>query len=120
MRAATLPFRVNRKKTNSLTRIEHPSFVITAVLVTRSPYDRRALQQFSASYGIEWRFLEFRLTEDNAATAKNACAVCVLDNDQLERSCLEAVEKQPAELVSFRGTGLDTFQHTWISTPPRN
>jgi hypothetical protein len=27
--------------------------------------------------GIEWHFLEFRLTEDSASAAKNARAVCV-------------------------------------------
>ena len=51
--------------------------VTTAVFDTKL-YDREALQQASANYGIKWHFLDFRHTEDAAAAAKNVCAVGVL------------------------------------------
>ena len=46
--------------------------VIAAAVFDTKPYDRQALQQASADYGIEWHFHEFRLTEDSASAAKNA------------------------------------------------
>jgi D-lactate dehydrogenase len=85
--------------------------VITAAVFDTKPYDRQALQQASANHGIEWHFLEFRLTEETASTARNARAVCVFVNDQLDRSCLEALARQGVELVTLRCTG---FNHVDI------
>jgi D-lactate dehydrogenase len=89
--------------------------VITAAVFDTKPYDRQALQQVSAKRGIEWHFLEFRLTEDTASAAKNARAVCVFVNDQLDRPCPELLARQGVELVALRCAG----STTWISTPPR-
>jgi hypothetical protein len=36
--------------------------MVTAAVFDAKPYDRESLQLASASRGIEWRFLEFRLT----------------------------------------------------------
>jgi D-lactate dehydrogenase len=65
--------------------------VITAAVFDTKPYDREALEQASANYGINWHFLEFRLTQDTASSAKNARAVCAFVNDQLNRPCLEVL-----------------------------
>src|SRR6516162_9011668 len=81
--------RFSRKE--SLTMTGNPSSVIAAAVFDTKPYDREALQQASANRGIEWHFLEFRLTEDSAYAAKNARAVCVFVNDQLNRPCLEVL-----------------------------
>jgi D-lactate dehydrogenase len=81
--------------------------VITAAVFDTKPYDRQALQQASADHGIEWHFLEFRLTEDTASAAKNARAVCVFVNDQLDRCCLELLARQGVELVALRSTGFN-------------
>jgi D-lactate dehydrogenase len=81
--------------------------VITAAVFDTKPYDREALQQASANHGIEWHFLEFRLTEDTAHAAKNARAVCVFVNDQLDRPCLEVLARQGVELVALRSTGFN-------------
>jgi D-lactate dehydrogenase len=81
--------------------------VITAAVFDTKPYDREALQQASASHGIEWHFLEFRLTQDTASAAKNARAVCVFVNDQLNRSCLEVLARHKVELVALRCTGFN-------------
>src|SRR5215831_13998156 len=80
--------------------------IATAVFDTK-PYDREALQQASANHGIEWHFLEFRLTQDTASAAKNARAVCVFVNDQLDRPCLEELARQKVELVALRCTGFN-------------
>ena len=81
--------------------------MITAAVFDTKPYDRQALQQASANQAIEWRFLEFRLTEETASAAKNARAVCVFVNDQLDRSCLELLARQGVELVALRCTGFN-------------
>jgi D-lactate dehydrogenase len=86
----------------------HPPSVITAAVFDTKPYDRLALQQASAAnHGLKWHFLEFRLTEDTASAAKNARAVCVFVNDQLDRPCLEALARQGVELVALRCAGFN-------------
>src|SRR5215470_4151523 len=82
--------------------------ITTAVFDTKL-YDRKALEQASANRNIEWRFLEFRLTQDTAATAKNARAVCVFVNDQVDRACLELLARQGVELVLIRATGFNNI-----------
>jgi D-lactate dehydrogenase len=81
--------------------------MITAAVFDTKPYDRQALQQASADEGIEWRFLEFRLTEDSASAAKNVQAVCVFVNDQLDRPCLEALAGQGVALIALRCAGFN-------------
>ncbi len=80
--------------------------MITAVFDTK-PYDREALQSVPGSAGLEWRFLEFRLTKDTAPTARGAQAVCVFVNDQVDRPCLEALAAQGVKLVALRCTGFN-------------
>jgi D-lactate dehydrogenase len=79
---------------------------IVAVFDTK-PYDRHALEQASADQGIDWRFLEFRLTHETASAAKHARAVCVFVNDQVDRPCLEALASLGVEMVSLRSTGFN-------------
>jgi D-lactate dehydrogenase len=81
--------------------------VITAAVFDTKPYDRQALLDVSANHGIEWHFLEFRLTEDSASAAKNARAICAFVNDQLDRPCLEVLARQGVELVALRSTGFN-------------
>jgi len=85
----------------------NPPPVITAAVFDTKPYDRDALQRASANHGIEWHFLEFRLTEDSVYAAKHARAVCVFVNDQLNRPCLEALASLGVELVTLRSTGFN-------------
>src|SRR5688572_22613198 len=85
--------------------------MITAVFDTKR-YDREELQRASAGCGIEWRFLDFRLTRDTAATAKGAEAVCVFVNDRLDRDCLEALVANGVKLVALRCTGFNNVDLT--------
>ena len=85
----------------------NPPSVIKAAVFDTKPYDREALRQASANCGIEWQFLEFRLMKDTAFAAKNARAVCVFVNDQLDRPCLEALANEGVELVALRSTGFN-------------
>jgi len=80
--------------------------VITVVYDTK-PYDRENLVRASDGTAIEWRFLEFRLTEATASTADGAGAVCVFVNDRLDRPCLEALARAGIRLVALRCTGFN-------------
>ena len=86
--------------------------MITTAVFDAKPYDREPLQNASAAGGIEWRFLEFRLTKETASTAKGAQAVCVFVNDQLDRPCLEALAAQGVRLVALRCTGFNNVDLT--------
>ncbi len=77
-----------------------------AVFVAR-PYDTDALRQASADRGIDWHFLEFRLTADTAPAARGAQAVCAFVNDKVDRPCLEALAAEGIKLVALRGTGFN-------------
>jgi len=92
-------------KKESLTMNAKPSSVVIAAVFDTKPYDREALQRASANHGIEWHFLDFRLTQDSASAAGNARAVCVFVNDELSRPCLEILAAQGVELVALRCTG---------------
>ena len=82
--------------------------ITTAVFDTKA-YDREQLQRGSAHSGIEWRFLECRLTKDTASTAQGAQAVCVFVNDHLDRACLEALVAHDVKLVALRCTGFNNL-----------
>ncbi len=81
--------------------------MITTAVFDTKPYDREALQSASSNCGIEWRFLEFRLTAETAPLAKGADAVCVFVNDRLDRPCLEILARQGVKLAALRCTGFN-------------
>ena len=85
----------------------NPSSGIAVAVFDTKPYDREALQKASAKHAIEWHFLEFRLTDDSASAARNARAVCVFVNDQLNRPCLEVLAGLGVELVALRCAGFN-------------
>lgn len=85
----------------------HASSTIAAAVFDTKPYDRQALQQATADHAVEWHFLEFRLTEESASTAKNVRAVCIFVNDQVNRRCLEVLARQGVELVALRCAGFN-------------
>jgi D-lactate dehydrogenase len=81
--------------------------MITTAVFDTKPYDREHLQRAATGADVEWRFLDFRLTQETAPTARGARAVCVFVNDQLDRSCLEALAAHGVKLVALRCTGFN-------------
>lgn len=65
----------------------------TVAVFDSKPYDREHLLRENQD-GLTWRFLDWRLTRETATTARDAEAVCVFVNDQLDRPCLEALAAQ--------------------------
>ncbi len=81
--------------------------MITTAVFDTKPYDREPLQAAAAGAGVEWRFLEFRLTPETATLANGAQAVCVFVNDRVDRACLNALVAQGVKLVALRCTGFN-------------
>jgi D-lactate dehydrogenase len=82
--------------------------MLVAVYDTKT-YDRDHLLKASQAADLQWRFLEFRLTPETAATAKGAQAVCAFVNDQLDRPCLEQLANAGIKLVALRCTGFNNL-----------
>jgi D-lactate dehydrogenase len=83
----------------------------TAVFDTK-PYDREALLRASAGGGIEWRFMDYRLSADTAAAANGARAVCTFVNDRVDRACLEALADLGVGHVALRCAGFNSIDLT--------
>src|SRR6476660_7995830 len=82
--------------------------MIKTVVFDTKPYDREPLQSASADLGIEWRFMECRLSAETAAAAHGARAVCTFVNDRVDRPCLEALAKLGVRHVALRCAGFNS------------
>jgi D-lactate dehydrogenase len=71
------------------------------------PYDRQAFLDASEGSGVEWRFHDFRLSNETAASAKGATAVCVFVNDQVDAACLHTLASQGVRLIALRCSGFN-------------
>jgi len=71
------------------------------------PYDREFFGRTSDADSVTWRFHEFRLEADSAATAAGASAVCVFVNDRLDRACLENLATAGVRFVALRCAGFN-------------
>ena len=69
------------------------------------PYDRHYLCHAPDAKEIEWRFHEFRLSDETASTIAGARAVCVFVNDRVDRACLEQLARYEVKLVALRCAG---------------
>jgi D-lactate dehydrogenase len=76
----------------------------TAVFDTK-PYDREVLQRGSERDGIDWRFMECRLSTETVATAQGAQAICIFVNDRADRPCLEALANLGVRHIALRCAG---------------
>ncbi len=79
-----------------------------AAVFDTKPYDREALLRASANLGIEWRFLEHRLSAETAPSAQGFHSVCTFVNDKLDRPCLEALAATGARHIALRCTGFNS------------
>jgi D-lactate dehydrogenase len=71
------------------------------------PYDRDVMLAAVAAEGLEFRFHEFRLTTESAATASGSHAVCVFVNDKLDRNCLSKLAELAVKHVALRCAGFN-------------
>jgi D-lactate dehydrogenase len=76
----------------------------TAVFDTK-PYDRESLQRANSNGDVEWRFMDWRLSAETAASAQGVRAVCIFVNDGADRPCLEALASQGVKHIALRCAG---------------
>ncbi|MEW6161584.1 MAG: NAD(P)-dependent oxidoreductase, partial [Verrucomicrobiota bacterium] len=76
------------------------------------PYDREYLEKAARDSEIGWRFHEYRLSAETAATARGARVICVFVNDAVDRSCLEILAKNDVGLVALRCAGYNNVDLT--------
>ncbi|MFB6277677.1 MAG: 2-hydroxyacid dehydrogenase [Halothece sp.] len=69
------------------------------------PYDRRFFEAANESYNHELIFLEPHLHEKTALLAKDAEAVCIFVNDEVNADTLEILAKQGVRLIALRCAG---------------
>jgi D-lactate dehydrogenase len=81
--------------------------VLTVAFYDTKSFDKRTFEANEAARQISWRFHDFRLSADTAATAQGAEAVCVFVNDHLNRACLEDLAKLGVKLVALRCSGFN-------------
>jgi D-lactate dehydrogenase len=81
--------------------------MIRTVVFDAKPYDRDPLQQASAGAGIDWRFMDCRLSVETSAAATGAQAVCIFVNDHADRPCLEALKALGVKHVALRCAGFN-------------
>ncbi len=70
-------------------------------------YDRTFFESAARAELVQWRFHEFHLSTETAATASGAQAVCVFVNDRLDRPCLEALQRGGVRLIALRCAGFN-------------
>lgn len=77
---------------------------LSTVVFDTKPYDRESLQHV-ANGEIEWRFVDWRLSAETAASVENARAICIFVNDHADRTCLEALASRGVKYIALRCAG---------------
>lgn len=81
--------------------------MIKAAVFDTKPYDREYLSKAPASSEVDWRFHEFRLSEETASTAAGAGAVCLFVNDCADRETLTSLKNAGVQMVAMRCAGFN-------------
>ena len=80
--------------------------MITTAFYDTRPYDRKYFEGASPAV-TTWRFHEFRLSVETAATAGSAQAVCIFVNDRVDRACIAALASSGVRLIALRCAGFN-------------
>lgn len=79
----------------------------TIAFYDAKPYDREFFERDAGAHEVNWSFHEFRLSNETAASAKGAQAVCVFVNDRLDAPCLKHLHHLGIKLVALRCAGFN-------------
>jgi D-lactate dehydrogenase len=81
---------------------------LPTVVFDTKPYDRESLQRATRNGEVEWRFMDWRLSAETAASASGARAVCIFVNDRADRACLEALASLGVKHIALRCAGYNS------------
>ncbi|MBR6405516.1 MAG: 2-hydroxyacid dehydrogenase [Lachnospiraceae bacterium] len=76
----------------------------TAFFDTKT-YDIPSFQQYGEQYGIEFKFLETKLTEDTAELSRGCDAVCVFVNDTVNAAVIDRLYEYGVKIIALRCAG---------------
>lgn len=68
-------------------------------------YDKPSFEHYGRLNGIEFKFLEPKLTEDTVELAKGSDAVCVFVNDSVNSKVIEKLHEYGVRLIALRCAG---------------
>ncbi len=71
------------------------------------PYDRHGFEKYAKEYGIEFDFLDTKLSSRTAFLAKDADGVCAFVNDDLGQEVIDALYAYGIRLVVLRCAGFN-------------
>jgi D-lactate dehydrogenase len=81
--------------------------MIETAVFDAKPYDREYLSKAPGAAVVRWRFHEFRLSIETAATAQGAQAVCLFVNDRADREVLNLLEQSGVGMIAMRCAGFN-------------
>jgi D-lactate dehydrogenase len=81
---------------------------LPTVVFDTKPYDRESLQRATHNGEVEWRFMDWRLSAETAASASEARAVCIFVNDRADRACLGALASLGVKHIALRCAGYNS------------
>ena len=70
-------------------------------------YDKPSFEYYGGLHGVEFKFLETKLTEDTVELAKGYDAVCVFVNDTVDAAVIDKLYE-----YGGRGRAFSTFRRT--------
>ena len=68
-------------------------------------YDRPSFEKYGQAHGLQYRFLETKLTEDTVDLARGCDAVCVFVNDTVNAPVIEKLHEYGVKLIALRSAG---------------
>lgn len=85
--------------------------MLTVSVFDTRPYDRESLEH-ATGQNIRWRFHEFRLSTDTAASCAGADAACAFVNDRVDAACIEKLRGLGVRLLALRCAGYNNVDTT--------
>jgi D-lactate dehydrogenase len=86
---------------------------LTVSFYDAKSYDQKAFSNASRSEeSIAWRFHDFRLNAETAASAHGAQVACVFVNDRVDAECLAVLSQLGVRLVALRCAGFNNVDLT--------
>ena len=79
--------------------------MIKAAFYDTREYDRPSFERLGGLHGVQFRFLEARLTEDTVELARGCDAVCVFVNDTVNAAVISRLAELGVRLVALRCAG---------------
>src|SRR3954465_10590369 len=80
---------------------------LPTVVFDTKRYDRESFQRATPNGGIDWRFLEMRLSAETAPLAQGTRAACIFVNDHADRAALEILHSVGIRHIALRCAGFN-------------